>query len=316
MAAEDETLPKREIDRAACACENSLDGRSFAALIRLAHISDVHVQVEAPWTQGLRSLGWRRALAQVELVGLGRARRFRDAECSLATMAATALAAGADHVVITGDLTGLAFEEEFQRAKAALGALVEDPSRLSVIPGNHDRYTSGAARERRFERHFGPLLGSDLPRFAGPSGYPFVRLLGREGAVIGLDSTRLAPFPGLAFGRLGREQLGRVSALVKAPELRGRFLSVLVHHAPLVESGRPDSPTHGLRDGASLLRALAGRPCSIHHGHVHRRFWLRATGSRPDLFNAGSSTMSGREGFWIIELEAGGVLAAKELGPC
>jgi 3',5'-cyclic AMP phosphodiesterase CpdA len=308
-------LPERGIDRAACACAKDPAGRSSAALIRLAHISDVHVQVEAPWTQGLRGLGWRRALAQVELVGLGRARRFRDAERSLARAAAAASASGADHVVITGDFTGVALEEEFQRAKAALGALAGDPSRLSVIPGNHDRYTFNAARERRFERHFGPLLRSDLPRFVGPSGYPFVRMLGREGAVIGLDSTRLAPFPGLAFGQLGREQLGRLSALLEAPELRGRFLSVLVHHAPLVESGRPDSRTHGLRDGASLLRVLAGRPCSVHHGHVHRRFWLRATGSRPDLFNAGSSTMCGREGFWIVELDADGVLAAKELGP-
>lgn len=283
-------------------------------MIRLAHASDVHVQVEVPRTQGLLRLGWRRALAQVELAGLGRARRFAEAERVLSRIAAAMAGSGVDHAVITGDLTCLAYEEEFERAKAALGPLAEDPGRLSIIPGNHDRYTLNAARERRFERHFGPLLRSDLPRFCGPQGYPFVRLLGREAAVVGLDSTRLAPFPGFAFGQIGREQLARLSALLDAPELRGRSVAVLVHHAPLLESGRPDTVTHGLRDAGALLRALAGRPCSLHHGHVHRRYWLKANASRPDVFNAGSSTMSGREGFWVVELDEGGARGAREVG--
>ncbi len=247
-------------------------------------------------------------------MGFGRARRFVEAERSLARLAAAA-ASEADHVVITGDLTGLAYEEEFERAKAALGPLAEDPARLSVIPGNHDRYTARADRERRFERHFGHLVQSDLPRFAGPRGYPFVRLLGSEAAVVGLDSTRLAPFPGLAFGQVGREQLARLVALLESRELQGRAVAVLVHHAPLLESGRPDTLTHGLRDASALLRALAGRPCSLHHGHVHRRYWLKASASRPDLFDAGSSTLSGREGFWRVELDAGGVRGAREVNP-
>ncbi len=273
-------------------------------------MSDVHVQVDCFRRPNPHRLGWRRAVAQLELKGLGRARQFDEAERLLARIAGQVGRLGVDHVVLTGDLTALAMDEEFERAKAALGPLALDPSRLSVIPGNHDRYTVNSARQRRFERYFGNLLGSDLPRHAGPSGYPFVRLLGREGAVIGLDSTRVPPFPGLAFGQVGTDQRRRLEEILRAPELAGRMVCVLVHHAPLLANGKPDAWSHGLRDAASLLRMLAGRPCTVHHGHVHHRCWLKATPQRPDLFNAGSSTMRGREGFWIVELDEGRVKQA------
>jgi 3',5'-cyclic AMP phosphodiesterase CpdA len=279
-------------------------------LIRLGHLSDVHVQVDFLRRPNPHRLGWRRAVAQLELKGLRRARRFDQAEQVLARIAREVSDREVDHVVLTGDLTALALDEEFERAKAALGPLALDPSRLSVIPGNHDRYTVNSARQRRFERHFGHLLVSDLPRHAGPSGYPFVRLLGREVAVIGLESARVPPFPGLAFGKVGPDQLRRLEEILQAPELAGRMLCVLVHHAPLLANGRADAWSHGLRDAAALLRMLAGRPCTVHHGHVHHRYWLKATPEHPDLFNAGSSTMRGREGYWIVELDEGGVKQA------
>jgi 3',5'-cyclic AMP phosphodiesterase CpdA len=282
--------------------------------VRIVHLSDVHIQVDYRRLPLLR-YGWRRALAQLEWRGLRRAQRFEHALPCFSRMVDEVRAIEPDHIVITGDLTALALEEEFESARAALGPLAADPSKLTVIPGNHDRYTAHSVCERRFERHFRELLRSDLPRFAGSTGFPLVRLLGDEVAVIGLDSTLLAPFPGLSFGRLGREQLGALSRLVEAPEVRDRALCVLVHHAPLARSGRPDSLTHGLWDSGPLLRLLAGRPCTLHHGHVHHRYWHRATAGRPDVFDAGSSTLRGREGYWVIELGRGGLESARERSP-
>jgi hypothetical protein len=180
---------------------------------------------------------------------------------------------------------------------------------LSVIPGNHDRYTAHAMRERRFERHFGDLLATDFPARVGPHGYPFARVVGSDLAVIGLDSTRLAPVPGLSFGQLGADQLRALSRLLEEPELRDRWLAVLVHHAPLHRDARPDRMAHGLWDGAELLRMLAGRACSLHHGHVHHRYWHRAAPGRPDVFNGGSATMEGDEGYWLIERGPHGLCA-------
>lgn len=240
-------------------------------------------------------------MAQLEWVGLGRSRRFERARGTLRRIVEEIQALAPDHVVLSGDLTALAVEEEFACARQELAPLWSR-ERLTVIPGNHDRYTAHAARDRRFERHFGELLVSDLPAHCGPTGYPFARLVGDGLAVVGLDSTRLAPFPGLSFGQVGREQLRSLSRLLEDPALRGRSLCVLVHHAPLHAHGRPDRASHGLLDGQVLLRMLAGRRATLHHGHVHRRYWHRATESRPDVFGAGSATERGREGYWIVEL--------------
>ncbi|HEY3444783.1 MAG TPA: metallophosphoesterase [Myxococcales bacterium] len=281
--------------------------------MRIVHLSDVHVQIDYGRLP-LRRYGWRRAVAQLEWVGLRRAKRFENALGTLHQIVREILELAPDHVVLSGDLTALAVEEEFACARAALAPLWR-PEMLSLIPGNHDRYTAHAARERRFERHFGDLLRSDLPAYAGPHGFPFVRLVSGELAVVGLDSTRLAPLPGLSFGSLGGEQLRALSRLIEDPAVRDRRLAVLVHHAPLRENGRPDRVTHGLLDGPQLLRMLAGRRASVHHGHVHHRYWHPATAGRPDVFNAGSATEGGHEGYWVVEFGPQGRVSAQKRVP-
>jgi 3',5'-cyclic AMP phosphodiesterase CpdA len=266
------------------------------------HLSDVHVQVDY-LRLPLRRFGWRRAVAQLEFTLLNRSSYYRDAQATLRRIAAEASAVGADHVVLTGDLTGLALEEEFAQAREALGPLAEDPSRFSLIPGNHDRYTAHAVRQRRFERHFGHLLKSDLPHLALEDGYPYVRLVGDSLAVVGLDSTRLPPVPGLSFGALGKRQLAALAKILQAPELARRAVLALVHHAPLHRSGRKDNLVHGLWDAGALLELLTGRAASIHHGHIHHRYWLEANSSRPHIFNAGTATCRGEEGYWLIDFD-------------
>ena len=60
-----------------------------------------------------------------------------------------------DHVLITGDLTTTALPSEFRGARQALAPLLADPERATVLPGNHDRYSSGAVRSLRYEETFG-----------------------------------------------------------------------------------------------------------------------------------------------------------------
>ena len=281
--------------------------------MRIVHLSDVHVQVDYR-ALPLARYGWRRAVAQLEWVGLRRAARFAKALGLLEQIVREIVELAPDHVLLSGDLTALAVEEEFAAARTALAPIYR-PGLLSVIPGNHDRYTAHAAKGRRFERHFAALLTSDLRGFAGADGYPFVRLVGEGLAVIGLDSTRLAPLPGLSFGSVGREQRRALAKILDAPDLRDRFLCVMVHHAPLRMNGEPDRVTHGLLDGAELMRLLAGRRCSLHHGHVHHRYWHRATEDRPHVFGAGSATERGHEGYWVIDVEPDGTVRAQERVP-
>ena len=56
---------------------------------------------------------------------------------------------GVDRLVVTGDLTNLSLEPEFELVRAKLdGAGLP----VTVIPGNHDAYTRGAERSRGRKR--------------------------------------------------------------------------------------------------------------------------------------------------------------------
>jgi len=282
--------------------------------MRFLHCSDVHITDDYAARQLLR-LGWRRWIALAELRIGGRARRFAQAEAVLTRIARDAEALGVDHLIVSGDLTAYSMPDEFTRARSALRPWAEDPSRASVVPGNHDRYTPGSLRSRRFERCFGHLLASDLAEYAAEDGFPVVRLLGAEDAVVGLCSARVPRFPGMSFGVIGRLQLEALERLLKDARLRDRAVLVVVHHAPYKANGRPDRLSHGLVDAEDLLSLLPGPRFAVLHGHIHHRFHHPATAGRPHILGAGSSTESGDEGYWVLETAQGRIGSIRALRP-
>jgi len=58
---------------------------------------------------------------------------------------------GVDHLVITGDITNIAMEEEFQKA-ASLIREISGKIPTSIIPGNHDIYTFGCPKRKLFQK--------------------------------------------------------------------------------------------------------------------------------------------------------------------
>jgi 3',5'-cyclic AMP phosphodiesterase CpdA len=282
--------------------------------MRFLHCSDVHI-TDDYFHRNLLRLGWRRWVAMAELQLGGRARRFARAEETLRQIAKDGQSLAVDHLVLSGDLTAYSMPDEFARARAALAPWAEDRTRASIIPGNHDRYTPGALRSRRFEHSFGQLLPSDLPELAVEDGFPFVRLLGEHDAVVGLCSARVPRFPGMSFGVIGRPQLEALGALLAHPRLSGRAVLVAVHHAPFKANGKPDKRSHGLVDASELLALLPGPRFAVLHGHIHHRFHHAATPSRPHIFGAGSSTEAGDEGYWVIETADGQISSARALRP-
>jgi 3',5'-cyclic AMP phosphodiesterase CpdA len=272
--------------------------------MRFLHCSDVHVTHDYFGSPKLR-LGWRRWIALLELGLGGRANAYAQAQETLAQIAREVELHKVDHLIVSGDLTAYAMEDEFQGARAALSPLIEDKARCSVIPGNHDTYTPGAQSERRFEKYFGHLLDSDLPEYSREGPYPFVRLVGEEAAVVGLCSARVPLVPGFSFGTIGERQLQALRELIRDPRLKHRGVLVAVHHAPLTKLGRKDKPLHGLTDGPELLDILRGPKFAVLHGHIHSRYHHPATDRRPHLFGAGSSTELGHEGYWVIDVKDG-----------
>ncbi|MBX5482107.1 MAG: metallophosphoesterase [Myxococcaceae bacterium] len=285
--------------------------------MRFLHLSDVHVTQDY-FRVPFRKLGWRRAIALLELSIGGRAKRYAGARETISRILEERHQHGVDHVILSGDLTAYATEWEFEQARQAIGALGEDRSKITIIPGNHDVYTPGAYNTRRFERYFGHLLHSDLPEYCRDGAFPFVRLLGDEVAVVGLMSARVPPMPGFSFGVVGRKQLTALRDLVHDERLAHRAILVVVHHAPIAPSGRKDRFLHGLMDADLLFKILPGPRFAVLHGHIHKRYHHAATDKRPHTFGAGSSTEGGHEGYWVIDVRdgriAGGVMHTPRLG--
>ena len=165
-----------------------------------------------------------------------------------------------DHILITGDLTTTALPAEFRAAVQELGPWLQDPQKATIIPGNHDRYTLGAHRDRRFEHYFG--------NFAPAATYPWLRLLNADTAILGLDPTR----SGLtARGMLPESQLLLAKELVTGP-CRGIRRLIVACHYP-VEVPQPyhhDLVSKNLINAEALARWLATiGPHLYCCGHVH-----------------------------------------------
>lgn len=247
--------------------------------MEIAHISDLHVTAPlGPWC-GLLS---KRIIGALTL--LRRAHPHAIMQAAVDDLRR----APADHLAVTGDLTNLALDSEFARARDYLAELALPPERLSVIPGNHDSYVAGPHRARRFEHHLAPVLG------LAPEELDWPRVQRRDGVLfVGLSSAVPTPWF-TAYGRVARAQLERARELLRedAP-----FKVVLVHHPPLQGHGRPDWLWRRNLDGAAVIAACReGGADLVLCGHTHAAFRCQVPGPGKRLLIscAGSTTKQPR----------------------
>jgi 3',5'-cyclic AMP phosphodiesterase CpdA len=237
--------------------------------MRIAHFSDLHVLAldGVPTHRFLnkRFTGW---------VNLRVKRAHKHRPAHVRAVAREIARAKVDHVVITGDLTNLALEQEF----VAVRELLEEhlglhPDQISAVPGNHDLYTRGAMRDRRFTKYFHDYVASDLPELCAdlPLGrFPFVKLRGPV-AIIGLSSAVPRP-PIMASGLLGKLQLEALSRILTHAEVKKRTPVILLHHPVHNPISRMETFLRGLDDADALIAKLAGvQRGLLLHGHLHVR---------------------------------------------
>src|SRR5205085_4273892 len=124
---------------------------------------------------------------------LRRQRLFRHAREKLQALARFAEQHAVDLAICTGDYTALGTAIELEAARAAIEPLTRRPLGFVTIPGNHDLYLPDTVAERRFQRFFGDLLGSDWPEYAAADGWPAIRLYRDELAVVAVNSARPNP---------------------------------------------------------------------------------------------------------------------------
>jgi 3',5'-cyclic AMP phosphodiesterase CpdA len=223
---------------------------------RIAHLSDVHL-LDA--RAGTRRARYRFA---TKFVSLGRAIDPLFRARRLARALALAKANGADHIVISGDLTEVGEESEFEHFAEILHDAALPDGSVTLVPGNHDAYTSNGAWAR--------AIAGPLARFAAASAEGPGKLVDRGPVVLlPIDTTR---FQNMAWsgGDFSRAAAEAIERRLVDPALKDKALVLVLHHPPF-HTQRLIRWIDGLRGHAQVLELLARHPrLQLLHGHLHR----------------------------------------------
>lgn len=218
----------------------------------LAHLSDLHLTdpLAGPGTplstkQRLGRVSWRRRRSHIHQPAV------------LAALAADLHAQAPQQIAISGDLVQIGLRREFEQAADWLAGFVP-PSRLLLVPGNHEAYVANTWQAGRDTWH--PYLPGAV------NGEPWLLRRGRL-LLIGLSSA-VPTWPGLASGTLGNAQLAALEAALAQGASERLFRVVVVHHPPVADVvGWRKRLTDQRQFAAIIARHGAGL---ILHGHAHR----------------------------------------------
>lgn len=296
------------MSRTSPATKYSALGAEHEGPVRILHFSDVHVQrplLSAPVVE----LAGKRFLAGINLL-LSRGKLFQDTPLKLAALGKFAREQRITLALCTGDYTAVGTDVEHAEARRHIEPIKQAaPAGLCTVPGNHDLYLHDTLRHRRFEKHFGDCFHTDLPEYAVDGVYPFVRLIGRDVAVIGVNSARPNPNPFSSSGYVPPKQLDALGRALRDPRVVGRWIIVMTHYGILRRDGQPDAKRHGLDNADDLVKVCAQPSVLLVHGHIHHRYHHAQAPGRPWLFCAGSATHRGLEGLWLYEIDGPTLLA-------
>jgi 3',5'-cyclic AMP phosphodiesterase CpdA len=237
----------------------------FTPAFTLAHLSDVHLSplpaFSARYWNVKRLLGW---------LNWQKRRRHLYSRDVLDQIVADMSEQAPDHIAVTGDLANLGLPTEHEAALAWLRTL-GDPEHVTVIPGNHDIYSSIGADSgtARWHPHMSPNNAAAdyavTEAMSGDATFPFVRRFGRL-AIIALNSA-VPTLPLYAIGRIGKPQLDRLARVLDRLDADGLTRVVLIHHPPLPGLAKP---RHDLQDADALAQVLARHGAElVLHGHEH-----------------------------------------------
>jgi 3',5'-cyclic-AMP phosphodiesterase len=223
----------------------------------LAHLTDLHM-LERDHHQ-------RRGMARTRLQFLSTGAAL-DAEARLrraTRMLQLAMRGGADHILLTGDLTEDGVDSQFEMLAEALDLSGVEPERVTLLPGNHDAYVDFQAYDRALA---GPLRA--------------YRATSREGAVTVLEDAVIVPISttieGQWFtrsrGAIRSNDVARVRRIASDSVSRDRAMVVAQHHPPSHHPVFAVEWFDGV-DNVAAMRDLLYERSRVHvlHGHTHRR---------------------------------------------
>lgn len=227
--------------------------------MKIAHLSDLHL-FSSDAIKLIHLIG-RRLFGAVNLF-ITRHNLFSEDVARLAIH--TIIEQHVDHVIITGDMTNLALEAEFELAKSIVSP-IGGYEKLTVVPGNHDYYTPSSVKTQRFEKYFGYTLWRDGKDKFGQ--YPVIKDL--EGIrIVGVRTATVSP-PACAFGFIGEQQGLAIRAALEEALSKDMFTILALHHnlhrRPMI-----NELTGKLLDRWRIYEILKDTPADlVLHGHDH-----------------------------------------------
>jgi len=225
---------------------------------RIAHISDVHML--DPHTKR-SSARYRFA---TKAVSLGRPIDPRARAKKLSRALDAAKASGADHVVISGDLTELGDAVEFEHFADVLDAARMPEDSVTLVPGNHDAYTTPAAWRR--------ALAGPLKKWATASATEPGKVVERPGVALLPIDTSCFQSIARSGGEFTRDAARAVETRLFDPAFRDKALVLVLHHPPYAKQKNPVWEwIDALRGGTHVLDLLRKHPrVQLLHGHLHK----------------------------------------------
>ena len=221
----------------------------------VAHLTDLHL-VEDRY----RERSWAER-ARLSCLSAGRALVPQDRRRRVARALANVKASGADHLVVTGDLTEDGTPAQFEVLGEVLAESRIAPERITLVPGNHDAYDSA--------ENYAAALAGPLREYAATS--TVVSPIALSDVTLLPVSTAFHQPPFRSAGTITPEHLASLGRILADRAFGAAPLLLVQHHPP----GRHFVPLwqwfDGLLDHAAWAK-LASRASNLHvlHGHTHR----------------------------------------------
>jgi Icc protein len=230
----------------------------------LAHLSDLHLLERGH--EKRRGLARKRLAYLSAGVPLDAEWRIRQTVFALQT----ASRMGADHVLVTGDLTEDGDRAQFEVLAEVLQRSGLDPDDVTLVPGNHDTYSERDAWLRALE---GPLRA--FRRTSSPGAYT---QLGAA-VVLPLSTTVEGQWFTRSSGVIRDADVHAIRCLASRPDLREHAVVVAQHHPPSARALLPLEWLDGVQNGSAIRDLLLERTrVHVVHGHVHRELTRKLCG--------------------------------------
>lgn len=236
-------------------------------MIRIAHLTDLHLLEDEP---GRRSTG---DMIRLRFVGFGRKFHVTRRKRRVAQALVDARAAGAEHVLITGDLTEDGTPDQFESLAEILHHSPYSAEEITLVPGNHDRYADPKAYERALD---GPL------RAFSRTSQRRVPLVFSDCAILPVFTTSIRQHYTRSAGVIDLDELETIRKLAGDSGLRKKPLVIAQHHPPVKYMLPPVQWVDGLQNAKSTTEILkAHEHLFVLHGHVHQAYDRRVAPHRP-----------------------------------